>query len=106
MNLIPDSAIVMAIGLLVVIWAFLVSMMMSHAEDARLKLLLDLAAEDLQPADSPRQGSSGRIAESGRARALAAIDANAQEKTSLPPFQNAWREVPLMFTMSLRGRGM
>ena len=42
MNYIPNSAIAMAIGLLIVIWVFLVHMMMSQAPDTHLKYLFDL----------------------------------------------------------------
>jgi len=104
---IPNSAVVMAIGLFVVILLFLVHMMMSQAPDAHLQFLVDLMGEmEEQSKSSPPRGSSpclpddnGMVTSHGTARSVA-------DETKQRSSQNVWREVPLLFATSLRGRGL
>src|SRR5208283_2752621 len=98
MNPIPNSAIAMAIGLLVVIWAFLVHMVMSQADDAHLQFLLNLVADEEQPRDSSGTGSFTSVSIDPRMKTsheAAQRTANAAEPQSL---QIAWRKIPLLFT--------
>jgi hypothetical protein len=106
MDLVPSSAVAMVIGLLTLIWAFLVHMMMSQADDAHLKFLLDLIAEQEQFKSSPPLGSSPRLADVDRMRTSHGTARSVVEGAKPQLLQHVWREVPLMFTMSLRGRGM
>ena len=106
MDLIPNSAVVMAIGLLILILAFLAHMMMSKANDARLRFLLTLFEEDEQFSNSSPQQPSPRLSDADPKKMSRGASRTAAEAAPMQLLQHVWREVPTMFTMSLRGRGM
>jgi hypothetical protein len=107
MDSVPNSAIAMAVGLLVVIWVFLVHMMMSQEPDAHLQFLLDLMGESEELSkSSPPRGSSPCLPDDNRmvAAPVTAESATVGTKPDSPQFLG--REVPLLFATSLRGRGL
>jgi hypothetical protein len=107
MDHISYSAIAMAIGLLIVIWVFLIHMILRQAPDAHLKFLLDLmeVMEEQPGSGSPRRSSSSMPADHGmKTRHVAARSAG--DETRQYSVQHVRREVPLLFTTSLRGRGL
>ncbi len=107
MDYIPNAAVAMAIGLLIVIWVFLFHMILSQAPDAHLQFFLDLAGamEDRSKSSSPR-GSSPCLPDGHAMEASQATGRSAGDETNERFSQNVWREVPLLFATSLRGRGL
>jgi hypothetical protein len=112
MDYIPNSAIVMAISLLIVIWGFLAYMILSQGTDAHLEFLFRLTREieerpeDSQPLVSPPLGSSAGLPAlegAGTLHDAAFCVADETPTYSLYPIK---REVPLLFATSIRGRGL
>lgn len=58
MDYVPNSAIVMATGLLILIWVLLVYMVFSQARDAHLQFLLDLVGAREGRSESPAPSGS------------------------------------------------
>ena len=107
MDPIPNSAIAMAIGLLIVIWAFFVHMIMSQAPDTHLEFFRDLVeAEEEWPESSPPRGSSPCLPFDGGTvtpHEAAQSSRGAAQQECLQPTR---LDVPLLFATSLRGRGL
>lgn len=106
MNIITTSSLAMAIGFLVIIWAFLIYMMMSQADDAHLQFLLRLMGEEAEAGDSSPHEPTASSSPQQPAGSAQGPDRSAGDATTQQPLQHAWHEVPLLFTLSLRGRGM
>ncbi len=107
MDYIPNAAVAMAIGLLIVIWVFLIHMILSQAPDAHLQFFLDLAgAMEERPKSSSPRGSSPCLPDGRAMETSRATGGSAEDETNQRFSQNAWREVPLLFATSLRGRGL
>ncbi len=107
MDHIPNSAIAMAIGLLIVIWVFLVHMIVRQAPDSHLPFLLDLTREgEEQPKSSQPRGSSPcPPCDDGMVTPRVTAQSTGGEAKQHSA-QHLWREVPLLFATSLRGRGL
>jgi hypothetical protein len=104
MDHVSNSAIVMAIGLFIVIWIFLVHMILSNADDARLRFLLDLMGEmEEQSANSSPRGSSPCLPDDVGMKMPREMARSAGDE---PDQHSAYRFVPLLFATSLRGRGL
>jgi hypothetical protein len=104
MDYIPNAAVAMAIGLLIVIWVFLFHMILSQAPDAHLQFFLDLAgAMEERPKSSSPRGSSPCLPDDHAMETSQATGRSAEDERFS---QNVWREVPLLFATSLRGRGL
>ena len=107
MDYIPNAAIAMGVGLVVLIWVFLVHMNLSQGPDAHLRFLLDLVRDGKERPGSllPRGSEPGRWADFGadpvHDAAKRAGNEGKQDCT-----KQVWREVPLLFATSLRGRGL
>ena len=107
MDQVPNSAVIMAIGLLIIIWVFLLHMILSQAPDRRLPFLLDLA----RASEEGSKGSSlpglfpplpgDHVMEASHEAGSSALDGPLQHSA-----EHARWEVPLLFTTSLRGRGL
>ena len=107
MDHISYSAIAMAIGLLIVIWVFLMHMILSQAPDAHLRFLLDLMEEmEEQPGSSSPRRSSPSLPDDHGMKTRHVTARSAGDETKQYSVQHIRREVPLLFTTSLRGRGL
>jgi hypothetical protein len=107
MDQIPNSAIVIAIGLLVIIWGFFFHMIMSQAPDAHLQFLLDLTRDlEEQPKSSPPRGSSPCQPYDGGMVTPHVTVQSPRGEGQQHSAQHVWQEVPLLLATSLRGRGL
>jgi hypothetical protein len=107
MDPIPNSAIAMAIGLLMVIWAFLVHMIMSQGPDAHLQFLTELMedAEDRSGSPLPR-GLSPCLPLVNGIKTLHEAVEGVGDEVEPRCMQHVRLEVPLLFATSIRGRGL
>ena len=96
-----------AVGLLVVIWVFLMHMILSQAPDAHLQFLLDLMeVMEEQPGSSSPRGSPPCLPDDHGMKTPHGTARSAGDETNQYFVQYIRREVPLLFTTSLRGRGL
>ena len=107
MDQVPNSAVIMAIGLLIIIWVFLLHMIVSQAPDKRLRFLLDLtvASEEGSKGSSLR-GSSPWLPDDYGMEASHEAGGSALDGPLQHSAEHVRWEVPLLFTTSLRGRGL
>lgn len=107
MSQIPNSAVIMAAGLLIVIWVFLLHMIFSQAPDAHLQFFLDLTdvREDGSKGSSPRRSLACSPDDHGM-ETSPEVGGSAADDARQHFAENIQWEVPLLFATSLRGRGL
>jgi hypothetical protein len=104
MDYIPSTAVTMAIGMVIIIWAFLLHMILNQAPDAHLQFFLDLMDTREEPSkNSPSRGSSPVLPGNFGTQTP---QESAQRQSTLRSAQYGRQEVPLLFTALLRGRGL
>jgi hypothetical protein len=107
MDQVPNSAVIMAIGLLIIIWVFLLHMMVSQAPDEHLRFLLDLnAASEEGSKGSLLRGSPLCLPDDHGMEGLHQAGGSALGGPLQRSAEHVQWEVPLLFTTSLRGRGL
>jgi len=105
MDYIPNTAVAMAIGILIIIWAFLLHMILNQAPDAHLRFMLDLMdVRGKQSRNSPPRGSSPSLPGEFEMETSHEAHRSAAHPIQRHSAQCVQREVPLLFTASLRGR--
>jgi hypothetical protein len=107
MDYIPNSAIMMGIGLLIVIWGFLVHMMMSQGPDAHLQFAVELMRDvEERSGSSPPHGLSPSLPAVNGMRTLHQEAPSPDDESQQRSLHPSRLEVPLLFATSLRGRGL
>lgn len=103
MDHVSYSAIVMAMGLLIVIWVFLVRMIFGNAPDVHLRFLHDLReeGEDRAGSSPPRVSPTCLPGDPGTKTGMTRSAGNETNQHSAQFFRP---DGPLLFTTSLRGR--
>jgi hypothetical protein len=104
MDQVPSSAVIMATGLLVGIWVFLLHMIMSQAPDKHLRFLLDLT-------EASGEGTKGSLLSVSLPNlpddpGSHEVGGSVLYGPSQSSAEHVRWEVPLLFATSLRGRGL